>query len=60
MTSRAELSSLSAGVRDLVERVSWILETLAGDERDSLGAELLDVERALKTAERRLERLMTR
>jgi hypothetical protein len=58
MTRRAELSSLATGLRDMVERVASIADDLAGEERDAIGPELMEVERSLMSAQRRLSRLI--
>ena len=60
MTSRAELSSLATGLRDLIERVTSIADGLGDAERDSIGSELFEVERSLKAAERRMGRVLDR
>ena len=58
MTARAELSSVSTGLQELVGRVTEIADGLAGTERDQLGADLYEVERTLRAAERRLRRVI--
>jgi hypothetical protein len=58
MSARAELSSVSTGLHELASRVTEIAERLADDERDQLGPELFEVERALQAAERRLNRVL--
>jgi hypothetical protein len=60
MPSRAELSSLATGLHELVERVVGISDGLSTYELDSMGQELLEVERSLRSAERRLGRLLDR
>jgi hypothetical protein len=60
MTTRAELSSVATGLTELAGRVTAITERLAGDEKDELGAGLFEVERTLRNAERRLNRLLGR
>lgn len=60
MTARAELSSVATRLHELVGRVGEIAEGLAGDDRDNLGAELFEVERTLRNAERRLNRALDR
>ncbi len=53
-----ELSSLAATLDDLTRRVSVMAEaSAAGDE--TLSAELFEIERDLRTAARRLDRLLT-
>jgi hypothetical protein len=58
MSALPELSSLSTALDDLLRRLSGIADALEGTERDDLTAELLEVERALGTAQRRLQRLL--
>jgi hypothetical protein len=60
MSTRAELSSVATGLHELVGRIAEIAEGLAGDERDDVGPELFEVERTLRTAERRLSRVLDR
>lgn len=58
MSARSELSSVSAGIDELVKRVSVIADALVAQERDQLGSELFEVERALASAQRRLARAL--
>jgi hypothetical protein len=58
MSALPELSSLSTALDELLRRLSGIADGLEGTERDDLTAELLEVERALGTAQRRLHRLL--
>ena len=60
MTARAELSSVATRLHELVGRVSEIANGLAADEKDDVGPELFEVERNLRTAERRLNRVLDR
>jgi hypothetical protein len=60
MTARAELSSVATRLHELVERVTSIADDLGGDERDDIGQELFEVERTLRSAERRLNRVIDR
>jgi len=60
MTTSAELSSLSTGLHELVGRITEIADRLGNDERDAVGADLFEVERTLRAAERRLNRLLDR
>jgi hypothetical protein len=60
MTARAELSSVATRLHELVARVGQIAEGLAGDEKESVGPELFEVERTLRAAERRLTRVLDR
>jgi hypothetical protein len=58
MSVRAELSSLSTGLDELVSRITRIADTLGGDDRDAVGEDLFEVERTLRSAQRRLARVV--
>ncbi len=59
MTPRgAELSSMGATVHDLTARLQAIATSYEEAKREDLAAEVHEVERALETARRRLERLV--
>ena len=58
MSARAELSSLSTSIDELVRHLARITDDLSGSERDLLGPDLFEVERALRSARRRLGRLV--
>ena len=58
MTTRAELSSVTTGLEELVGRITHIAEGLLADERDVVGPQLYEVERTLRAAQRRLIRLL--
>jgi hypothetical protein len=60
MTTRAELSSVSTGVQELADRITQIADGLLGDEREVVGPALFEVERSLRSAQRRLARLVDR
>jgi hypothetical protein len=60
MTINAELSSLATGLEELTARVAAIADKLGRDERESVAPELYEVERSLRTAHRRLARLVSR
>lgn len=60
MTARAELSSVATRLHELLGRVSEIAEALGLDEKDDVGPELFEVERSLRSAERRLNRVLDR
>ncbi len=53
----AELSSLSSMIRDLVERVTEVARRHEGTDREDVAFELYEVERGLRGATRRLDRL---
>lgn len=53
----AELSSLSSVIRDLVERVAEVARRYEGTDREDVSFELYEVERSLRGATRRLDRL---
>ena len=56
--NRAEHSSLSTAVEELAQRLSAHIQDAGDDRRENMTAELLEVERALNTAVRRLRRLL--
>ena len=58
MSALPELSSVSTLLDEILQRVTVISAHLDPAERDSLSTELLEVERALGTAQRRLHRLL--
>ncbi|HEX9548274.1 MAG TPA: hypothetical protein VF942_13120 [Acidimicrobiales bacterium] len=58
MSALAELSSVATALDELLQRVSTITDNLTGAEQEALSSDLLEVERALGTAVRRLGRLM--
>ena len=57
VTARPELSSLSTALDELNRRIVAIADAAAADHDDETAAELFAVERALRGALRRLERL---
>ncbi len=58
MTVGAELAAVSTTLGELSKRVSRILAELTPADDDRYGAELMEVERALGAAHRKLERLL--
>jgi len=58
MTPRAELSSLATGLDELLSRVTAIAERLHGPDQEVVGPELYEVERTLRSAQRRLSRIL--
>ncbi|HMC38898.1 MAG TPA: hypothetical protein VKI19_04490 [Acidimicrobiales bacterium] len=60
MTAHAELSSVATRLHELIARVTEIADGLAADEKEEVGSELFEVERTLRTAERRLNRVVGR
>lgn len=58
--ARAELSSLATAMADITRRVAGIAEAAESDKDEELAGELFAVERSLRGAGRRLERLTTR
>jgi hypothetical protein len=58
MSVRAELSSVATSLDELLGRITRITEGLAGDERDVVGPDLFEVERALRSARRRVTRIV--
>ncbi|HMK98988.1 MAG TPA: hypothetical protein VK428_02235 [Acidimicrobiales bacterium] len=55
--SRAELSSLATALVELTRRVAAMAESAQSARQEELSSELFAVERALRGAGRRLERL---
>ncbi|HVC24113.1 MAG TPA: hypothetical protein VND23_00015 [Acidimicrobiales bacterium] len=55
----AELSSIATLLDQIVGRVTAMADTASASHEDDLAAELYGVERALSTAQRRVERLST-
>jgi hypothetical protein len=55
---RAVLSSVTTVLADLTERVTSMAEGYAGTPREDVASDLFEVERALRTAARRLDRLL--
>jgi hypothetical protein len=53
-----ELSSVATALDDLTRQVTRIAEELAGAEREDLGKELFEAERALLGAGRRLAKVV--
>ena len=56
----AELSSLATALTDLTRRLTTIAERRGGgQEPDEIGVRLFEVERSLRDAQRRLERVVS-
>ena len=55
---RAVLSSVTTVLADLTDRVTSMAEGYAGTPREDVASDLFEVERALRTASRRLDRLL--
>jgi hypothetical protein len=58
MSARAELSSVATTLDELLGRITRLADSLSGDERDVVGVDLFEVERALRGARRRLTRIV--
>jgi hypothetical protein len=58
MSARAELSSITTALDDITKRLDSMVDSLVGVERDNLAGDLVEVERALNTARRRLAKLV--
>ena len=54
-----QLSSVSTALAELTGRVSDLAETASGTEREDVAVALYEVERSLRTANRRLEQLVS-
>jgi hypothetical protein len=57
-TAPAELSSVATALDDLTSRVAVIADRLNGTEQDQVAAELFEVERSMRAAQRRLARVL--
>lgn len=58
MSIAADLGSAASSLEQLVERVSEAADAMAGSGDDDLSIGLMDVERSLRAASRRLERVL--
>ena len=56
MVSKAELSSLETAIRELSERITLAADELVGTKEEDVALDLYEVERSLKTAQRRIAR----
>lgn len=54
----AQLSSVATALENLAERVTAAADRHAGTPRDDIAADLYEVERALRTARRRLAKAL--
>jgi hypothetical protein len=54
VVSPAELSSLETAIRELRERITAAADELVGTRDEDVAVDLYDVERSLRTAERRI------
>lgn len=55
---RPELSSVSTALDELTKRLSAMADAVVGAEQD-ISVELFEIERSLRVAQRRLQRLVT-
>jgi hypothetical protein len=53
----SELGSMGSTLDDVTRRIAELGDALVGTQDDATGAALIDIERLLRTANRRLERL---
>jgi enoyl-[acyl-carrier-protein] reductase (NADH) len=60
MSAPAELASLTSSVEELIGRLVRLTESLADSEREQLAGDLVEVERSLRAAHRRLGRASDR
>ena len=56
MGSKAELSSLETAIRELTERITAAADELMGTPGEDVAIDLYDVERSLRTAQRRISK----
>ena len=54
MFSQAELSSLQTAIRELSERITAAADELVGTSDEDVAIDLYEVERSLRTAQRRI------
>ena len=59
MSLSPQLSSVSTALTDLTKRVAVMAESLSGSERDDVAGALFEVERSMKTAGRRLDKILS-
>ncbi len=57
-SGHAQLSSISTAMEDLTARVTSIADEYSTTPREDLAADLYDVERSLRAARRRLDRVI--
>ena len=60
MSTDTELSSASSRLHELIGRITEIADGLGSQDHYGLESELFEVERALRAAQRRLDRLIGR
>ena len=53
----SELGSMGSTLDDITRRIAELADELVGTDDDPTGAALIDIERLLRTTNRRLERL---
>lgn len=58
MSSAADLASVASTLDQLLERIGGAVDEFAGSRDEDLSLGLMEVERSLRTASRRLERLV--
>jgi hypothetical protein len=58
MSARAELHSMATSLDELVRHLASVTESLDANERDLVGPDLFEVERALRSARRGLSRIV--
>jgi Mg2+ and Co2+ transporter CorA len=56
----AQVSTLNTSLGELVDRVTRLAERYQGSPREDVAADLYDVERHLRAAQRRVEQLLDR
>jgi Mg2+ and Co2+ transporter CorA len=56
----AQVSTLNTSLGELVDRVTRLAEGYQGSPREDVAADLYDVERHLRAAQRRVEQLLDR
>ncbi|HMS14628.1 MAG: hypothetical protein V9E99_14210 [Microthrixaceae bacterium] len=58
MSTAADLASVASSLELMIERVSGSADAWVGGPNEDLSLALMDVERSLRSAQRRLERIV--
>ncbi|MBW8827670.1 MAG: hypothetical protein JF603_15145 [Acidobacteria bacterium] len=59
MSVGPELSSMNTALEELAARLGGMADELAGSQRDDVAVALYEVERSLRTAQRRLTKVVS-
>lgn len=58
MSAGPELSSINTALTTLTDRITGMAESMVDTQRDDLAVALFEVERSLKVAQRRLDKVV--